>query len=559
MGRTVGLLLGEVGSDGTLLGDADIVRSESLFWLDGGKGKELWSHISDSAPDKEKENEKYAKWEVKDAQIMSWIIGSVEPSILLSLNPYKTSRGMWDYLKNVYNQSNSARRFQLELELSQLSQGSMSIQEFYSSFETLWTEYTDIVYANVPSEGLVAVQNIHETSKRDQFLMKLRGEFETIRSNLMNRQLVPSMNICVGELLREEQRLTRLAVLEQKAQNSAPIPVAYAAQRRSNGGRDMTKSSVIVARILKAGHIIKECSIRPPKKHETAYNVSVGPSSVSNAGQSTITPEMVQQMIVSALSAFGLSGNNTSDSKPWYFDFGASHHMTNTVLPLKNVQKYSGDLQIHTADGNSLPITAVGDISASLNNVFMSPKLSTNLIFVGQLVDSNCAVQFSKSGCFVQDQVSGKMIAKGPKVGRLFPLFLSPPPVSNYVACNAVQSNNQTSELPSLSTLPYFSASPTHVHRFKHGCVYHRCTPPASDPPTGLSMASSHQPATTDSVLPSSSNPTPLRRSSRPHKPVERYGFLTLLAMSTVLSSISIPTCYKKAMEHKCWQQAMEE
>nr|GME19820.1 Retrovirus-related Pol polyprotein from transposon TNT 1-94 [Ipomoea batatas] len=189
----------------------------------------------------------------------------------------------------------------------------------------------------------------------------------------------------------------------------------------------------------KAGHIIKECSIRPPKKHETAYNVSVGPSNVSNAGQSTITPEMVQQMIVSALSAFGLSGNNTSDSKPWYFDSGASHHMTNTALPLKNVQKYSGDLQIHTADGNSLPITAVGDISASLNNVFVSPKLSTNLISVGQLVDSNCTVQFSKSGCFVQDQVSGKMIAKGPKVGRLFPLFLSPPPVSNYVACNAVQ------------------------------------------------------------------------------------------------------------------------
>nr|GMD15921.1 Retrovirus-related Pol polyprotein from transposon TNT 1-94 [Ipomoea batatas] len=451
---------------------------------------------------------------------MSWILGSVEPSILLSLKPYKTSRGMWDYLKNVYNQSNSARRFQLELELSQLSQGSMSIQEFYSSFETLWTEYTDIVYANVPSKGLVAVQNIHETSKRDQFLMKLRGEFETIRSNLMNRQLVPSMNICVGELLREEQRLTTLAVLEQKAQNSAPIPVAYAAQRRSNRGRDMTNVQCYSCKNFghfannctkkfcnyckKAGHIIKECSIRPPKKHETAYNVSVGPSSVSNAGQSTITPEMVQQMIVSALSAFGLSGNNTSDSKPWYFDSGASHHMTNTALPLKNVQKYSGDLQIHTADGNSLPITAVGDISASLNNVFVSPKLSTNLISVGQLVDNNCTVQFSKSGCFVQDQVSGKMIAKGPKVGRPFSLFLSPPPVSNYVTCNAVQSNNQTSELPSLSTLPYFFASPTPIHRFKPGCVYHRRTPPASDPPTGLTMASSHQPATTDSVSPSS-------------------------------------------------------
>jgi hypothetical protein len=35
------------------------------------------------------------------------------------------------------------------------------------------------------------------------------------------------------------------------------------------------------------------------------------------------------------------------------------------------------------------------------------------------------------------------MIAKGPKGGRLFPLLLSPSPVSNYVACNVVQCDNQ--------------------------------------------------------------------------------------------------------------------
>nr|GLL46629.1 retrovirus-related Pol polyprotein from transposon TNT 1-94 isoform X1 [Ipomoea trifida] len=437
---------------------------------------------------------------------MSWILGSVEPFIVLNLKPYKTSRGMWDYLKKVYNQSNSARRFQLELELSQLSQGRLS-----------------------------AVQNIHETSKRDQFLMKLRGEFEIIRSNLMNRQPVPFLDICVGELLREEQRLSTQAVLEQKAQNSAPIPVAYAAQGRPKGGRDMTKVQCYSCKNFghiasnctkklcnyckKAGYIIKECSIRPPKKPETAYNVSVGPSSASNSGQSTITPEMVQQMIVSAISALGISGNNNSHPKPWYFDSGASNHMTNTTLPLNNVQRYSGDLQIHTADGNSLPITAVGDISASLTNVFVSPKLSTNLISVGQLVDNKCTVQFSNSGCVVQDQVSGKMIAKGPKVGRLFPLFLSPSPVSNYVACNAVQSDNQVWHRR-------LGHPNSHVLRIllKSGLLGNKnfsSNTDVVDCASCLTTAPSRQPATTDSIPPSSSTPPPLRRSSRPHKPVE--------------------------------------
>ena len=81
---------------------------------------------------------------------------------------------------------------------------------------------------------------------------------------------------------------------------------------------------------------------------------------------------------------------------------------------------------------------------------------------------------------------------------------------------------------------------------------------PTSDPPTGLTEVPPHLLAASDFVLPISNDPTPLRRSSRPQKPPERYGFSTPMAMSTTLSSISIPTCYTQAMEHECWQKAME-
>jgi hypothetical protein len=110
---------------------------------------------------------------------------------------------------------------------------------------------------------------------------------------------------------------------------------------------------------------------------------------------------MVQQKIVSALSALGLSGNKNYIHKPWYFDSVAFNHMTNTALPLNNVKKYKRDLHIHTTDGIPLPITSISDISALLNIVFVSPKLSTNLISVGQLVDNNYDVYFSNSSCFV--------------------------------------------------------------------------------------------------------------------------------------------------------------
>ncbi|KAJ0011030.1 hypothetical protein Pint_33411 [Pistacia integerrima] len=34
---------------------------------------------------------------------MTWILGSVDPIIVLNLRPYKTAKSMWEYLKKVYN------------------------------------------------------------------------------------------------------------------------------------------------------------------------------------------------------------------------------------------------------------------------------------------------------------------------------------------------------------------------------------------------------------------------------------------------------------------------
>jgi hypothetical protein len=73
---------------------------------------------------------------------------------------------MSDYLKKVYYQHNTARRFQLEYEMANFAQGSLSIKEYFSGFQSLWNEYSDIVHADVPAEALAAVIKVHESSKR---------------------------------------------------------------------------------------------------------------------------------------------------------------------------------------------------------------------------------------------------------------------------------------------------------------------------------------------------------------------------------------------------------
>ncbi|KAH0642458.1 hypothetical protein KY290_035283 [Solanum tuberosum] len=135
-------------------------------------GKELWGHIDGSDPTPT-DPTKLGQWKVKDARVMTWILGSIDPLIVLNLRPYKTAKAMWDYLRKVYNQDHSARHFQLEHEIAMYSQGGLSVQDYFSRFQNLWAEFIDIVYAKIPYESLSIIQGVHEQSKRDQFLMKL--------------------------------------------------------------------------------------------------------------------------------------------------------------------------------------------------------------------------------------------------------------------------------------------------------------------------------------------------------------------------------------------------
>ncbi|RVX23477.1 hypothetical protein CK203_000109 [Vitis vinifera] len=255
-----------------------------------------------------------------DARIMSWLLGSVEPHIVTHLRPHRSAQSMWAYLKKVYHQDNDACRFQLEHAIAMFQ------------------------HADDPIAALSTIQTIHATTRRDY------------------------------ELLREEQRLSTQAILEQSHGSSKTATVAYPAQGR---GPPMHSKN------LRKGHIIKEYRIRPQNRQAQAFQTSViiPPVTTSTAHDSPLvacsvpappapdycTPKMVQRMLISALSAMGFQGNNS------------------TKLC-------------------SLPIAAIGDASSKFTDVFLAPQLSTNLISVGQLVDNNCAVNFSGNGCVVQDQ-----------------------------------------------------------------------------------------------------------------------------------------------------------
>jgi hypothetical protein len=213
------------------------------------KGKELWGHLGGSSKAAIDPKE-LSSWEGRDAKIDSWLLSSVEPHMVNNLRGFTTVKTMWDYLRRIYYQDNSAQKFQLELDIKNYRQGKLSIEQFYFGFLNLWSDYSGLVHSQVPKEALAALQAVHSESQRDQFLMKLRPMFESAKVGLINRTPVPSLEVCLGKLLCEEQRLTSQLSLAQDGGGSDMVNVAYAAQ-----GRGRSRSPPQCYSCKEIGHI----------------------------------------------------------------------------------------------------------------------------------------------------------------------------------------------------------------------------------------------------------------------------------------------------------------
>lgn len=172
-----------------------------------GKGRNGYLDGTTVAPTDGKDEKGQATWDQNNSKVVTWILSSIEPSIALTLHSFSTASAMWGHLKKLYHQTNKARGFLLDTELSKYRQGDQTVHEYFSGFLQLWNEKDTIVLASVPKELITHAKNLHEKTHVNQFLMNLRPEFESVRAALMNRECSPTLETCVQEVLREEIRL----------------------------------------------------------------------------------------------------------------------------------------------------------------------------------------------------------------------------------------------------------------------------------------------------------------------------------------------------------------
>nr|CAD1817701.1 unnamed protein product [Ananas comosus var. bracteatus] len=326
--------------------------------------------------------------------------------------------------------------------------------------EPKWTSDAELYY------------QYREETRLVQLLMALQDDFESVRASILYRTPLPTVDAALSELIAEETRkgtsnfhnsddacvlATSVArntrssgtSRDMRYQNSAPRPT-------SSSSRDM--SQVQCNYCKQYGHTVRFCtsptsrhmqskqrnnyeqraattsSVLPPQSHDQAHS-----SASSNVNSSSLTMDHIQEMIKQALgigtqsSASAISGTQSSTSAlsstsgiystDWFFDSGASNHMTCHSQFLTKPTSMTSSQFIRTANGSIVTATHTGLAKSKdlhLPNTFLVPKLSMNLISIGQLCDLGLTVIFDSSDCIVQDRKTGKQVGTGRKVGRLF-------------------------------------------------------------------------------------------------------------------------------------------
>lgn len=118
----------------------------------------------------------------------------------------------------------------------------------------------------------------------------------------------------------------------------------------------------------------------------------------------------------------------------WYFDSGATAHMSNKNDNLMN-QRDPIKKEITVANNDKISVNCAGDISQTveigdgtnellIKNVQYVPKLCVNLLSVSQMVKKGNTVVFNENGCYVYNK-DEKIIATGTLENDLFRLNTS--------------------------------------------------------------------------------------------------------------------------------------
>uniref|UniRef100_A0A251UMJ3 Putative ribonuclease H-like domain-containing protein n=1 Tax=Helianthus annuus TaxID=4232 RepID=A0A251UMJ3_HELAN len=363
-------------------------------------------------------NPDYTSWARDEQQAIILLNASLTEEALSVTFGLTSAREIWTALEAAFCNTSVERVQNLRDHLRALKKEDKSVVEYGRAFKAI-------------CDQLAAIE--HPVDAMDQlhwFLCGLGPSFESFSTTTRSVRPIPTFVDLLASAESHELFIKNLHGIHEKptaafmAQSHAQRPNIHGSSYRPNrasqvqyrlnrphfyNNRGSNKSfgrqnrNPMCQLCRKSGHYASQC-----------FQLA------SYATAATPSQEQLAQ-------AFHSQCHINSTVPDWTSDTGATTHMLPNNTSLQNSTPTQGNQRVYFGNGQSLPITHIGQTkilgNLALNNVLVVPNITKNLLSIGKLTEDNSVdVLFSHPYFYIQDRQTKKTLARGCREDGLYVL-----------------------------------------------------------------------------------------------------------------------------------------
>lgn len=217
--------------------------------------------FADGSIKKPKDDEsKILKWERANAVVCSWILNSVSDSIYSAHASTEDASVVWTELFETYHKADGSVVFNIHQQINSLTQGTLSVSEYFSKLDALWKEFDGLTnLVECSCEAAAKFNNHAKLMKLMQFLSGLDSSYNQVKSHILLMDPLPNVRTAFSIVSREESHQKNgslsLGTGKGNGSQSSAFNVKLNEQKK---GKTKTSNLQCKHRGLK-GHTIERC------------------------------------------------------------------------------------------------------------------------------------------------------------------------------------------------------------------------------------------------------------------------------------------------------------
>ncbi|XP_074267345.1 uncharacterized protein LOC141590675 [Silene latifolia] len=209
--------------------------------------------VDGSFPKPAKTNKKHNQWVRCDFMVKSWILSSLVKSIKDNMKYVNSAQELWSELLERYGQASALEIYQLKKELDVVVQDNSSLVDYYGKMKNLWETLDGL--NPIPSCTCGKIDECfcslvkkfierENTAKLVQFLMGLNGGYDTIRSQILSMEPLPSINRALGLLQKIERQKQIPDVISSLTEVNAYATYKYPDNKKTQSQPNISAAAV---------------------------------------------------------------------------------------------------------------------------------------------------------------------------------------------------------------------------------------------------------------------------------------------------------------------------